>query len=220
MDSFLRVEGPYFKFLPAIHFVEWPEGGVSQHHEGVVSQDHEGVVSRYHEGGAIQQSDNVSGVQLELPKNWLCAYFIPRASPRKLTLPIFEVKMYAPPRYFSLLASILWCQSSSTDWYLTLCESYCQQCLHWSLPNLSRKCDNCSYIDDKTINVITMYVWGVLTCTLLTSENGVSLVANMIITNRYSTEKKAAKNRLVDPSKILHFFALPLEVDEVTIVKI
>ena len=42
----------------------------------------------------------------------------------------------------------------------------------------------------------------------------------MIITDRYSTEKKAAKNRLVDPSKILHFFALPLEVDEVTIVKI
>ncbi|XP_063692618.1 heterogeneous nuclear ribonucleoprotein L-like isoform X1 [Bolinopsis microptera] len=37
---------------------------------------------------------------------------------------------------------------------------------------------------------------------------------------RYSTEKKAAKNRLVDPSKILHFFALPLEVDEDFVLKL
>ena len=34
--------------------------------------------------------------------------------------------------------------------------------------------------------------------------------------SRYSTEKRAAKNRLVHPTKILHFFALPLEVDEVS----
>lgn len=37
---------------------------------------------------------------------------------------------------------------------------------------------------------------------------------------RYSTEKKAAKNRLVDPTKILHFFALPLEIDEDFVLKL
>lgn len=37
---------------------------------------------------------------------------------------------------------------------------------------------------------------------------------------RYSTEKRAAKNRLVDPTKILHFFALPLEVDEDFVLKL
>lgn len=38
--------------------------------------------------------------------------------------------------------------------------------------------------------------------------------------NRYSTERKASKNRLVEPSKILHFFSLPLEVDEDFVLKL
>jgi len=38
--------------------------------------------------------------------------------------------------------------------------------------------------------------------------------------NRYTTEKKASKNRLVEPTKILHFFAMPLEIDEDFVLKL
>jgi len=38
--------------------------------------------------------------------------------------------------------------------------------------------------------------------------------------HRYNTPDKAAKNRNVDPCRILHFFALPLEVDEDFVLKL